>query len=151
MKKHLQLSLNVELVRYPQQTAFTISLNRESLRDWCLGLSLLKEDLIETLAVSAERGKRKFEIELLASAGPTVRAQADFSSETTRLKITPNHADYLLHFFLKYYRDGAAEVDHVDVEAASPDEGSEGTYITFKVPDSSPPLSPEEAERRLRG
>lgn len=63
--------------------------------------------------------------------------------------LTRNNLDYVHQFFLKYYRDGVAEVDHLDLEAVDAETGHEEIYITFQVSESRPPLSPEEAKKRL--
>jgi hypothetical protein len=48
-------------------------------------------------------------------------------------------------FFLRYFRDGFAEVDHVDID----DTANAGGYLTFVVSEFAPPVSPDEAKRRL--
>lgn len=50
-------------------------------------------------------------------------------------------------FFLKYYRDGVAEVDHFDVSGLSSDGSS--CELVVKVGNAAPPVSGEEARRRL--
>jgi hypothetical protein len=59
--------------------------------------------------------------------------------------------EYIQAFFLKYYRDEVAEVDHVDLEAIDVATGKQGEYVTFRVPDSKPPLSAQEVKERLQG
>jgi hypothetical protein len=108
----------------------------------------LKEGLIEALLVGEEGTNRELEVRVLSEIKPHARAQASFETETTRLRITLSDLDYLRHFFLKYYRDGVGEVDHVDLEVASATESSDAS-ITFKVPEAVLPLSAEEAKKRL--
>src|SRR5260370_10976705 len=151
MKKHLQLSIDFQLVDHLGQVVLSLLFRREALRDWCLGLCLLKEGLVEALVVSEEHGKKGVKIQVRPTAKVSDRVLASFESDITRLELTPNNLGYLQHFFLKYYRDGVAEVDHLDLEAICSDAGhNEEIYITFKVPDSMPPLTPEEPERRLK-
>ena len=150
MNKHLQLPIDIELVRHPGQTVLSLSFRREALRDWCLGLCLLKEGLIETLIVAEERGKSKM-IKFRATQETDRVTQVTFKPDFGQVEITRNQLGYLHRFFLKYYRDGVADVDHLDLEAINADTGEIDAYITFRVPDSRPPVSPEEVERRLRG
>jgi hypothetical protein len=53
---------------------------------------------------------------------------------------------YVGAYLLRFYRDGVAAVDHIDVEAKI--EGTNG-YITFYVESFVPPVTEQEARRRL--
>jgi hypothetical protein len=114
-----------------------------------LGLCLLKEGLTEGLLVSEERGRKKLELQMVGSSDVRAKAEASFGTETTQLRIASSDLDYLLHFFLKYYRDGVAEVDHLDLQAMSENVEEEESYITFIVPESVLPVNEEEAKKRL--
>ncbi len=149
MKKYLKLPLDLGLSEYPGQSVFYIRLRREALSDWCLGLCLLKNHLIEVLVVAEELGKHEVELQMLGKADRAANAQADFRPNTPQLKLTLTQLDYLLAFFLRYYRDGGAAVDHVDLQTTAIGTGSQDAYITVTVPDSVPPMTPEELRRRL--
>jgi len=105
--------------------------------------------LTETLIVSEDHGRKRLELQMVGTPGVNVRSQANLGPETTELRITPSDLDYLLHFFLKYYRDGVAEVDHLDLQVSSGTSGEPESYITFVVPDAVLPVSEEEARKRL--
>lgn len=150
MNKHLRLPLDLRLVHHPGQDALVFSFRREALNDWCLSLCLLSEGLIETLSVTEEREKMSVKIRIGARSETNRTARATLKPDMSFLEITHNDLDRLRHFFLKYYRDGVADVDHLDLEAINADTEKKDIYITFRVPDSRPPVSPEEAERRLR-
>lgn len=148
MKKQLSLALRLKLVQHPGQTVLNIEFETEALAEWCLGLCLLKEGLIPVLLIQERTAKGKLEIQLTGQTKHRARTQASFESNTTRVRMTPDDLDYLLHFFLKYFRDGVAEVDHLDLDVASQTNNQDAT-ITFKVPESAKSLSAEEAKRRL--
>ncbi|HLJ85253.1 MAG TPA: hypothetical protein VKZ53_00430 [Candidatus Angelobacter sp.] len=63
--------------------------------------------------------------------------------------MTRKNLGHVYYFFLKYYRDGLAEVDHLDLEAIDAETGSNEIYVTFNVSESKAPMTPEEAQRRL--
>jgi hypothetical protein len=148
MKKQLSLALRLKLVRHPGQTVLNIEFEKEALADWCLGLCLLKEGLIPILLVQERTAKGKLEIQLTGQTEHRTRTLASFESNVSRVRMTPDDLDYLLHFFLKYFRDGVAEVDHLDLDVESQTNNQDST-ITFKVPESAQPLSAEEAKKRL--
>jgi hypothetical protein len=68
MSKHLQLPVDIELVHHSGQTVLRLRFDREALRDWCLGLSLLNEGLIENLSVTGERRTKGVQVQLGAKA-----------------------------------------------------------------------------------
>jgi hypothetical protein len=151
MNKHMRLPVDIQLVRHPGQVVLSLLFRRQALEDWCIGLCLLNEGLIETLTITGERPTTRLKIRVIAKPEIGSVARLNFKPDTSQLEITGASLGYLQHFFLKYYRDGVAEVDHIDLEAIDGETGNKDIYITFRVPDSRPTVSPEEAERRLRG
>lgn len=147
MKKNIKLPLHIKLVDHSDQIVLNVQFENKAISDWSLALCLLKEGLISALLVSDEDAKHKLEIEIIKPAINRVKAHAIFESAITRLKITANDLDYLLHFFLKYYRDDLAEVDHIDLEVLT--ASGKDASITFKVAKAMTPLSVEEAKKRL--
>jgi hypothetical protein len=64
--------------------------------------------------------------------------------------LSPTELEYWLTFFLAYFRDGVGEVDHIDLDlTASGVKDTPGLFLTLAVPQASPPLSEEQARRRL--
>jgi hypothetical protein len=55
-----------------------------------------------------------------------------------------------LSFFLKYYRDGMAEVDHMDVEANDTRNSESVIDLVVKVAHARPPISEDQLRWRLR-
>lgn len=148
MKKLLKIPLRLKLVQHSGQTVLNIEFETAAVADWCLGLCLLKEKLIAVLLVYEETGRGKLQIQLADQTKHRTKTQANFESEAVRVTMTPDDLDYLLHFFLKCFRDGVAEVDHLDLDVQSQTNNEDST-ITFKVPESVQPLSAEEAKKRL--
>lgn len=147
MKKYIVLDVEIETVRYPGQAVVEVRLLPSAVQDFTLGLCLLKEELIEGLVIAGRSGV-EFKVVRLNESSVCF---ATVASDIVLVELTGNSLDFLQHFFLKYYRDGIAEVDHVDLEALGRTAEQKSMYITFKVPESRPPLSPAEAERWLGG
>jgi hypothetical protein len=148
MTKTISIPFHLELTRYPGQSVLKIELINKALLDWCLGLCLLKEDLINVLHVRNENSRLKSAFKVSMEAKQEVQSHATFGAEQTRIVLTRSDLDYVIHFFLKYYRDGLAEVDHIDLEVLCDSEGQD-SCITLKVSEFMPPLDSDEAERRL--
>jgi hypothetical protein len=149
MKKHLTLPISIEVIRHSSQVVVRVVVDPNALRDWCLSLCLLKEGLTEGLLISEARGKQKLEIETTGTPVDRLRAKLMLAADRTQLRVSHHDLGYLLHFFLKYYRDGIGEVDHLDLQAVSGEEGDMDCYATFIILTSRPPVSAEEAKRRL--
>ncbi len=139
MKKFLDISLHAEKVAFEWQEAMKIHIAPTNLKDWSLCLQLLQDDLVEVVGFRCKSTRATIQIS---------RATGEFSSfasdaSAVRVALTPADLDVARHFFLRYYRDGVATVDHVDFET------KEGHYITLSVDEWMPPVSSEDAERRL--
>jgi len=145
---HLTLPLRLSLKHHPGQSVALESISISAVTEWCLALCLLREGVAEAVSVREEAGNGKLEIQAMSQAGSQVRTRARLDAGSVHLALTPRDLEYLLHFFLRYYRDGVAEVDHLDLEVVTGTEDQE-VSITFKVPESAPPLSASMARRRL--
>ena len=147
MKKLARLPILIEVKEYATQKVLKIDFGTHPITEWCLSLCLLKENLIESLVISND----KFSLELLKDdrIPESDRAQIEWNSEPKKLRLTQTELDYWIAFFLQYYRDGVAAVDHIDVEVSPAHSREKETGITIQVANVSPPLSEKEIRRRL--
>lgn len=132
-----------DLIEKPGRIIFDYANSASSA--FALGLALLNEDLVDAVVIRP------------LNAGWVLRLRRGSRSYGTRFRwYAKNHLDVdvvdvelerWLGFFLKSYRDGSPEVDHLDVEGTM-DDGVACNF-TLKVADAAPPVSDEEARRRL--
>jgi len=96
-------------------------------------LLLLADGFIS--ALSLRHPKEKVKVRLLVSNTP-VRATALVSRSGLELAVSRTELLAWVAFFLRYYRDGVAEVDHFDLEADR--EGSKDAVVDvcIRVADS---------------
>jgi hypothetical protein len=99
MNQHLQLPVDIELVYHSEQTVLRLRFQREALRDWCLGLTLLNEGLIENLSVTGERRTKGVQVQLGAKPDGVGPVRVSLKSDPIRVDLTRNNLDYLHHFF----------------------------------------------------
>lgn len=149
MKRYIKLPVRLELIQHPQQAVFAICLGIDAIRDWCLGLTMLEEGLVDAFVVSPVQGGYNLDLRISASSNPQMKIEGNLGKDAVSLRLTPTNIDYLLRLGLTYYRDGYAEIDHVDLEGSFAELGNEDVYITFKFADFAPPVSSEEAKKRL--
>jgi hypothetical protein len=131
------------------QDVFVIDFQDQPIASWCLALCLLREELIDSIAL----GDGIAPSPLVFKRAPTSShlEQSAFVSDGGRVsvEVSDNDLKWWLNWFLKYFRDGYADVDHIDVELRPLGEGDAGIDLTFTVAAYAPALSHEEARRRL--
>ena len=115
---------------------------------WITALCMLYFKKIDTVRVE-DRSSRIS----LAIRGPEVKASKLAVYHTKLHEYTvwldEKQLGALIGFFLTYLRDGRAEVNHLDLEAAPRSKAGKRIDLIFKVPDSRPHLSQEELLRQL--
>lgn len=139
MRKFVELSLVVENLKVEGQSFLKVNVSNEVLRDWALSLELLHERLVEAMVFPCCGSFTGIELKIADGN------ESEFRENKGRLiiSLSAQALDFVRHFFLRYYRDEVAEVDHIDIE------NSDGGYITFFVDRFQPPVSANEVKRRL--
>lgn len=146
-KKLIRLNLSFYQRKYAEQTCFEMSFERDAIGEWCLGLGLLKERLVDSLLIEPTKGNLKLDLKVAPEATDgNITGKVQYDSIHLSLSLVT--LDYLLNFSLKYYRDGYADVSHIDLQTSFNEFGDE-VYITFQFPDYAGPLSADEAARML--
>ena len=148
MNKLIRISVDIEFPNDPMQPVLKVLVKREAIRDFCLGLCLLQEALVDVLIVADVDSKKSLKLRKMGIEDDP-RAQVAIKQESAMVDLPATALKYLLYFFLRYYRDGVAEVDHVDLETVGLNMKHASGYVTVKVDDFAAPVSPEEAARRL--
>ncbi len=141
MKKRINISGVIERKEYGGEPSFVFSLPNESIRNWCLGLALLKEDLVENIVFVPNEGELSFILRLDTEA-PSGAIKGAIENDAICVVLSDVTLDYLLSFSLKHYRDGYAEVDHIDLQTDFENLGN-NIYVTLKFDISGPPVGGE--------
>ena len=145
MNRRVELPIAISDKRVSYQRVITIDLGAVPIDEWCLNLCLLKEGLVDAVTF-AGKGRLRIEVDHTIERARHARARSE--SGQVELFVHPEELDFWTSFFLKAYRDGMAEVSHIDVEAASiPDD--EEIYVTFLAGKSAPPMPGDEARKIL--
>jgi hypothetical protein len=139
MKKSIQLPIQVRSDTIGDHSVFKVHVPPDSLNQWCLCLQLLHDELVDGCVFFFPPSKMKFEVR----CGPLSTYHKDCNKYIVFL--TAQDLDCLRYFYLKYFKNGFAEVDHVDIE----DIGHEGCYLTFYASEYAAPVSADEARKRL--
>ena len=150
MNRRVELPIALADKRISYQRVITIDLGAVPVDEWCLNLCLLKEGLVDAITF-AGKGRLRIEVDQTIDRAQRARAKAgpgQGGSTQVELFVHPEELDFWVSFFLKAYRDGMAEVSHIDVEAVSiPD--NEEIYVTFLAGKSAPPMPGDEARKIL--
>jgi hypothetical protein len=114
----------------------------------CLALTLLEWELVSSVVFEAAE-RHYLEVSVDRSIQPAVGGLAKWEPPRIHLKLSKNSFEYWLAFALKYYRDGAGDVDHIDIDARTSLKGHADTVLVFKVPSAKEALSPDQARKRI--
>ena len=146
MKRTIQLPISI---KESSATEITVSVlvDQESLVPWCMELILLEKGVIEFFAVADQSYNFRLKIRLDHEIHRSRRGDFVKSAKGIDLSITPTELELWLDFFLKYYCNKVADVDHLDLEVQSstPNE----LFLTLKVDNSLSPVTEAEARHRL--
>lgn len=146
MGRHIKIS-NIKMNDSSTDRILIIDFGDSPIIEWCLELILLKEDLCDSISITDNDYKYKIILSKTNNLPRNDRARINFQKDKIILEITNTELEYWINFFLKYYRDGLAEVDHFDIEVTNPNE--KNIQIIFQVANYSLPVSEEEALKKL--
>jgi hypothetical protein len=125
-----------------------VALQQGALRDITVGLCLLWNDLVPAMDLNAASSQQTLRF-LVSKRPESFRAHASWSPSLICIELSRPEFEAVMYFFLRTIRDGMAEVDHIDVEAFDNNKMQKRTAIVLKFPQSMPPVSSDEARRRL--
>ena len=125
-----------------------VEIDSESNVHWCLDLCLLENNIIEQVTVISDTSSFKLQISKDSEVTRQERGRITWGLDSARLALSSTELEYWISFFLKYYHVGMGDVDHIDVEVNSINDSKMG-YLTLKIPTATPPVSSDEAKRRL--
>ncbi|OOG16347.1 hypothetical protein BWD42_21670 [Sphingobacterium sp. CZ-UAM] len=114
--KHIYLASEITVKQFGTDFQLKFSVDLNTCTALCMGFFLLKEGLSNSLSV--QFGNYLLILKL---------AQGKYSSfdslnsiqKVFKGKIAINELEYLLYYLLKIYRDGFAEIEHIDISFAS--------------------------------
>jgi hypothetical protein len=138
--------VSIEMEDVDQERLVIVTFSDKAVAQLCLGLSMLWHRLVES--VSLQGSGVTLGVGRADSDGDA-RAMVTWKNRRASLRLSAKELEYWLCFFLRGVRDGMAEVDHIDVEADSSSSAELPGFFVLKVPNAAPPVSAEEARRRL--
>ena len=147
MNKHVRLPIEVKIAHYPGQTEIAMTLQQEALYELSLCFCLLADGLVERLIVT--NGQSHMTLHFSLEKNLSRFSRVTIEPERCFVIFASNQLEHARLFFLKYYRDGAAEVNHIHLEATDSHTNAKNVDVTFVVPHFVQPLSADEAKKRL--
>ena len=140
-----EILLDEEASLVERSGCLTVDLAESAPDSISLGLALLSEGLVDDLTLRPPRSTWAVRLRKLAELRD-MRVRR-YGNQRIELVIGQVELERWLAFFLKYFRDGCAEVDHLDASGAWDNGGS--LDFTLKVSIFAPPVSEDEARKRL--
>lgn len=146
------ISVLLKLQHAEEGTIVRIEISTSQVLDWCLNLVLLQKALVDSVSIVSTESDEQTRIRLRVDPklSPSQRGRINWQGRDADLSIAKNELDLWIHFYLKYYRDGIADVDHIDVEIPADRKHQQvGLFLTLTVPHARPPLSETDLRRQL--
>ncbi|HPF25541.1 MAG TPA: hypothetical protein P5528_02855 [Steroidobacteraceae bacterium] len=148
MRWKIEAAIELESADIEATRLWDLALRQLVMPDFALGLCLLWQDLVSAIELVSSDRTRGLILERGKEPG-SYEAVVDWKRDSALLVLSPTELEMLMVFCLKSVRDGAAEVDHIDIEARNAvASGKPGSFV-FKFPQSATPVHEKEARRRL--
>ena len=145
MNRRIDDACGMEWKRFEAADYLVVTLNPKALSDVCLGLCMLREQLLPRIELGSD--SKTGALSFGRQSGSVTTALVHRDRDKTTVLLGENDLTMLLHFFLRTVRDGVAEVDHIDVDAV--DRNGAATSVVLKFPLHTAPVSADEVRRRL--
>ena len=117
MRKHILLRVDIQVQEHPDERIVSVALGDEAMFPWTVGLTLLKEQLVEALVVTFATAT--LQLDLTYDQRLTKHRAIDrWGYPTLSVRLSDSELRYWQHFCLRYLRDGRGDVDHIDSEVA---------------------------------
>ena len=131
MEKALTLPIDMSARQSGDEAYLLLDFADDAIASWCLGLVLLQRNLVDRLSVSDRNASYTL---IMRPTSGHQRATAHWKETEIALDISEAELDGIIGFFLTYFRDGIADVDHIDIQYESDDPETAYGYVTLKVP-----------------
>jgi hypothetical protein len=132
--------------KYTDDIGITIEIDDRNIPTLCLNLCLLERSLVDTIDIRDNDSNTILAISRSLHSKKGGQNIVRWEGEKALLDVVPRELDYWLHWFLKYYRDGVADVNHIDVEATG---SGKSLSLMYKIAHTRPPMSEVEARKLL--
>lgn len=125
----------------------TVMVGTAIIPDFCLRLTLLDRCLVRSVLLSSSTDSNGPGIELRRVADEEIqhRATARWTDAKLVVSLSATELEAWLGFFLRAYRDGEAEVDHLDLDIREGDR----LALVLKTDRARPPVPVGEARKIL--
>lgn len=112
--KTLFINKNIEIRRFEGQQTITILLDNEQSKNEVLLLILLKEKLVEKIEIKFNN--LTIYLSINNNETKSTCSFINFNEQKFKGKISMNLLEYAICYLLKYFRDGIAESEHIDLD-----------------------------------
>ncbi|MGL4460997.1 MAG: hypothetical protein ACRDD1_19610 [Planctomycetia bacterium] len=145
MRRHLQLRQAISTIRFDSRSwAIELPVASSEVQVLVCEISLLLFARTKQLAFLF--GKKQGLSLALSEGGSTVSG----SEDNALVALSRNALESVLCYLLAWYRDGVAEVTHVDIEVVGSESAGVDCTLVIKADQFQPFLPGDEAERILR-
>lgn len=142
-----EIAANIEIEQVPSGDIYT-RIAPNDLPAFALALCALEHEIIKDVVLVDP--PKAVSIAVDHSLASTARGELlGYHGDWVTLAVSPTELNYWQVFFLRAWSDGAAAVDHIDLDIPRGPSAMAGLFVKVIANQSNPPLTAEEARERL--
>ena len=148
LRQAFNLPIMFDHLQTDGQRNLVIQFKDEAIPQWCMGLVLLRDEMISSMVIRDI--DRTYQVEWTTIPGNQL-ARANLKEQEAVIEISSGELGYITKFFLEYLRDGIGSVNHLDIQFATDISEYNNGYVVLKVEKyEAKQLSPQEVRERLK-
>lgn len=145
MNKLLIVCDLIEYKEWSYYKSFRIKFFDEIIGEWCLRLCLLEQDIVKNFKITDSLGRYIFTIYKAKS----IDKQRYKIFRKKRIDIYVFEIGYWAYYFLKYYKNGVGDVNHIHGEFVSCRKKTKKLDLELEVCREKPPLTRKQMNKHL--
>ena len=147
MRRHIQLRNPLETCRFDQRSrAIELPIAGPEVQNLICEATMLLFGRATQLSLHFP-GQKK----VLLTVSNEESTVNGMDEQPTAVSLSRNDLEFVIGYLITWYRDGAAEANHIDIDLRGTDANGSECTLVVKADHSQPPLSCEVAEQILRG
>jgi hypothetical protein len=147
MKKRIPIRGTIGAESFSDEAgAILLTIDQADIVPLCLNLLLLDYALVEVLELHQETSRTSLALSRAANA---TLLRSAFNGTNLAIEIRQNDLQSIVSFLLQFYRDGYWEVNHVDIELATPAGAHRDVMFTVQTLQTPRAISGDDLKKLL--
>jgi hypothetical protein len=143
------ISASIAHVTHASEDTVTARISHGVLVECCMSMCMLYFDIVQSVSLADRTSGLEIIISMRSAARKSARGTYRRSEKQMYVSVTSVELGYWVSFLLRYYRDGVAEVDHMDVDLLPSNQDEKRSTLIFRFEHAASPLPGDDLRRKL--